>query len=593
MLFMLGPGEEYWTHWVYCVCGHKCSFEIDVCPSCEHNLRLLCVCDTCDKHFWYEGQERCPNCGAVLPNYEDSIPKIEMVIAKHQIGLTFMTVDIPYVFYHHHALLPSKDPRVQASVRSFGIPMNENIYMVVIAQRQLTDNCKGFAICEHGIYCRDMKEWHGLIRWNDFADQRNMPIKSFMGMLQIGSHDFNIIKHPDCSCSDLKDYLTELQYYINLDNVKWFDETAETSLYHEEDQPSLYAPTSPGNSRIGNILKTTIARHAFSDTGIVCQGGLPIENNKAEKSRISFNIPDSDKIYFIASGQIMGGVSENSKGFAIGTSGIYYRTNGKECGFYDWEVFSNIQITVNTLSYVKIGSVEFQVSGRGKVLKLLLDLQSEVRNNISAVMTELQAAAQHETQLKAERLKRQDEIQSIRDSVKSKLMENYEITEKQLTEIEDVLCIFSNLYGMDADGIIGFFKEKNIEFAGVQMEDVASYIAKSSPEKVADWVLRQLVAIFQIKLKAENKKAPTVEQIVPAKPETANSAGSSHSVNTEVPVEHSPEKICPSCSKGNKSTARFCAYCGSSLEITRFCTQCGTKLRPGKKFCSGCGAKIE
>ena len=125
------------------------------------------------------------------------------------------------------------------------------------------------------------------------------------------------------------------------------------------------------------------------------------------------------------------------------------------------------------------------------------------------------------------------------------------------------------------------------------MEDVASYIAKSSPEKVADWVLRQLVAIFQIKMKAENKKTPTVEQIVPAKPETANSAGSSHSVNTEVLVEHSPEKICPSCNKGNKSTARFCAYCGSSLEITRFCTQCGTKLRPGKKFCSGCGAKIE
>lgn len=135
MLYMLGPEGESWRRSVRCVCGHQCSFEIDVCPSCEHNLRLLCECGTCDEVFWYEGQERCPNCGATLPNYEDSIPKIEMVIAKHQIGLTFMTIDIPYVFYHHHALLPSKGPRVQASVRSFGIPMNENIYMVVIAQR--------------------------------------------------------------------------------------------------------------------------------------------------------------------------------------------------------------------------------------------------------------------------------------------------------------------------------------------------------------------------------------------------------------------------------------------------------------------------
>lgn len=86
---------------------------------------------------------------------------------------------------------------------------------------------------------------------------------------------------------------------------------------------------------------------------------------------------------------------------------------------------------------------------------------------------------------------------------------------------------------------------------------------------------------------------PMVQDITPAKTETTVSIEKSPIISTEVIVERSPEKVCPSCNKGNKPTARFCAYCGSSLEVTRFCTQCGTKLRPGKKFCSGCGAKIE
>lgn len=86
---------------------------------------------------------------------------------------------------------------------------------------------------------------------------------------------------------------------------------------------------------------------------------------------------------------------------------------------------------------------------------------------------------------------------------------------------------------------------------------------------------------------------PMVQDATPAKTETTVSVEKSPTISTEVIVERGPEKVCPSCKKGNKTTARFCAYCGSSLEVARFCTQCGTKLRPGKKFCSGCGAKIE
>lgn len=62
---------------------------------------------------------------------------------------------------------------------------------------------------------------------------------------------------------------------------------------------------------------------------------------------------------------------------------------------------------------------------------------------------------------------------------------------------------------------------------------------------------------------------------------------------SETFLEDTQIKLCPACQKENKSTARFCKYCGESLEPIRFCEDCGAKLKPGKKFCSQCGAKIE
>lgn len=158
------------------------------------------------------------------------------------------------------------------------------------------------------------------------------------------------------------------------------------SPFHKEDQPSLSVSSSYVNFSIGSILKTVVARHAFTDVGIICQSGLPIKNDKADKAKISFGIPDTDDIYFIASGQMMGGISETSKGFAITTSGIFYRKNGREQGFYDWELFSSIRISSNTFTYIEIGAVELQVSGQRKVLELLLDLQREIRNNLSDIV---------------------------------------------------------------------------------------------------------------------------------------------------------------------------------------------------------------
>lgn len=51
---------------------------------------------------------------------------------------------------------------------------------------------------------------------------------------------------------------------------------------------------------------------------------------------------------------------------------------------------------------------------------------------------------------------------------------------------------------------------------------------------------------------------------------------------------------CPSCGKQNNPTAKFCADCGSKMEVAKVpCAKCGAQLREGAKFCSECGASQE
>ncbi len=51
---------------------------------------------------------------------------------------------------------------------------------------------------------------------------------------------------------------------------------------------------------------------------------------------------------------------------------------------------------------------------------------------------------------------------------------------------------------------------------------------------------------------------------------------------------------CPSCGTQNNPQAKFCADCGSKMQVeTVPCVKCGAKLREGAKFCSECGATQE
>jgi len=51
---------------------------------------------------------------------------------------------------------------------------------------------------------------------------------------------------------------------------------------------------------------------------------------------------------------------------------------------------------------------------------------------------------------------------------------------------------------------------------------------------------------------------------------------------------------CPSCGKQNNPAAKFCADCGTKMEVAQVpCVKCGAKLREGAKFCSDCGSTQE
>jgi len=51
---------------------------------------------------------------------------------------------------------------------------------------------------------------------------------------------------------------------------------------------------------------------------------------------------------------------------------------------------------------------------------------------------------------------------------------------------------------------------------------------------------------------------------------------------------------CPECGKPNAAAAKFCAECGSKIEVAKVpCIKCGAQLREGAKFCSDCGSSQE
>ena len=53
---------------------------------------------------------------------------------------------------------------------------------------------------------------------------------------------------------------------------------------------------------------------------------------------------------------------------------------------------------------------------------------------------------------------------------------------------------------------------------------------------------------------------------------------------------------CSSCGRELKPGAKFCGGCGTKIEVQQsaaaVCPSCGRELKPGAKFCGGCGTPI-
>ena len=49
---------------------------------------------------------------------------------------------------------------------------------------------------------------------------------------------------------------------------------------------------------------------------------------------------------------------------------------------------------------------------------------------------------------------------------------------------------------------------------------------------------------------------------------------------------------CPKCNVVLRPGVKFCTSCGQKIELSTTCTQCGSSLKPGAKFCIKCGQQV-
>jgi len=60
----------------------------------------------------------------------------------------------------------------------------------------------------------------------------------------------------------------------------------------------------------------------------------------------------------------------------------------------------------------------------------------------------------------------------------------------------------------------------------------------------------------------------------------------------EAPPPPPPRLACPRCGASNLAGSKYCAQCGSALQVTGRCPSCGASVEVGAKFCPQCGAKL-
>lgn len=128
------------------------------------------------------------------------------------------------------------------------------------------------------------------------------------------------------------------------------------------------------------VISAVLGQYALNGVGVICGSGLEIlDKVKVNAARKAFHIPEEEKVFLIVSGNIMGGINERSKGFALTSRGLYFRDDDKKEGMFYLHKLVNLKIGTS-MSFLKLGSFEFNISDTRKIKNLFLDLQCEVEN---------------------------------------------------------------------------------------------------------------------------------------------------------------------------------------------------------------------
>ena len=116
--------------------------------------------------------------------------------------------------------------------------------------------------------------------------------------------------------------------------------------------------------------------------------GAPLSSSDAQSARAAMGIPDADKVYLVYDAtSLIGGLldtilgSSFAQGFALCTSGLYYKLDGEQ-GQLSWLKFITgaISCTLGLESRLNIGSLSFPVDGNAdqQLASFVIDFHNQI-----------------------------------------------------------------------------------------------------------------------------------------------------------------------------------------------------------------------
>lgn len=151
-----------------------------------------------------------------------------------------------------------------------------------------------------------------------------------------------------------------------------------------ENNTSIFASTKKIQSDmdINEILKDIFLQYKTKENYNTRVGiNLKKSDNKYyPKAAATFEIPYDEQIYYIKDATLFGFLK---KGFAIGSLGLYYRTDDELKGFLSWEDFISVDI-LSSSAELSIGNLRFIIGTPLETYDLLKCLQMSIRKVLNS-----------------------------------------------------------------------------------------------------------------------------------------------------------------------------------------------------------------